>query len=431
MACYHSGVHTGEGLTVRQQPAVDDRDASARPLAGGASRVEFELLARIASQYYLQNRTQAEIAEEFELSRQKVQRLIGRAREQGVVEIHVHSVRVLHIELESKLRATFGLQGALVATSHPDEMLCRRLAARAAAEYVVRHLSDGDVVAVGLGRNTSAVAGYFSPPRPLDATFVSAMGGSPGFAASVNPNVVCSAFAARSGGTAKALHAPVFVEDAHLRDSLLTQQAVAQTLDLARRSTGSVVGIGTTDDDSILVHAGCLSRDQARALRRAGAVIGNHYDVQGRPVRSTVQNRLIGLTLEELQAIPLVIGVAAESGKTTAVLGALRSGVVRVLITEYRTALEVLKQAGVTDLEEEAALRGGRHDCGERRVCVRPARPPRPLRPHAFQHRSHLARGDGSGRCHVRDVRRGRAAEEGHPRRVPGDPGGGGCAAGA
>jgi DNA-binding transcriptional regulator LsrR (DeoR family) len=270
-------------------------------------------------------------------------------------------VPVLHIELESKLRATFGLQDALVATSNPDDAMCRRHVARAAAAYLERHIAAESVVAVGLGRNTSLVAESFNPPRPLSATFVSAMGGSPGFA-SINPNEVCAKFAARSGGTAEALYAPAFVEDARVRDSLVSQQAVAQTLNLARQSTQAVIGIGTPADDSILVHAGCLSKVQARALRTAGAVgevIGNYCDIQGRPIHSAVQSRLIGLTLEELQHIPLVVAVAAEPGKAAAILGALRSGAIDVLVTECRNAFEVLRLAGVTDLEEEASLLGG------------------------------------------------------------------------
>jgi len=352
---------------VRQHLVRVRGGVSARPLAGATSaHVEFELLARIASQYYLHDRTQAEIALEFGLSRQKVQRLIRRARDQGIVEIHVHSAPVLHIELENKLRTTFGLQDALVATSHPDESVCRGLVARTAADYLERHLTDESVVAVGLGRNTSTVASSFNPPRPLNVTFVSAMGGSPRFAASINPNEVCAAFAARSGGSAQALYAPAFVEDAVLRDGLLSQQAIAQTLDLARRATQAIVGIGTPGDESILVHAGCLSKDQARALRAAGAVgeiNGNYFDIQGRLIHATAQNSLIGLTLEELQRVPLVVAVAAEPGKATAILGALRSGAIRVLITECRNALEVLRLAGVTDLEEEASLLGGQRDC--------------------------------------------------------------------
>ncbi|MGZ8718613.1 MAG: sugar-binding transcriptional regulator [Aeromicrobium sp.] len=355
-----------EGLSVLSHRVDDDAPVPARPVGAATNaHVEFELLARVASQYYLNDRTQADIAEEFGLSRQKVQRMIHRAREQGIVEIHVHSVPVLHIELENKLRTTFGLHDAQVAAAHPDEAMCRRQVARAGADYLERRMVDGSVVAVGLGRNTSQVADLFSPSRPLNATFVSAMGGSPGFAA-VNPNETCAKFAARSGGVAQALYAPAFVEDSSLRDSLLSQQAISQTLSLARQATRAIIGIGTPADDSILVHAGCLSREQARMLRSAGAVgeiIGNYCDVEGRPIDSTERDRRIGLTIDDLRSIPLVIAVAAEQGKAAAILGALRSGAVHVLITECRNAFEVLRLAGVTDLEEEASLLGGRHDC--------------------------------------------------------------------
>ena len=41
---------------------------------------EHELLARIAHRWYVDDRTQSEIAQEFGLSRPKVQRLLRRAR---------------------------------------------------------------------------------------------------------------------------------------------------------------------------------------------------------------------------------------------------------------------------------------------------------------------------------------------------------------
>ena len=108
------GIRTAEALSAREHLVRQRGGVSTRPPGGVTSAyVEFELLARIASQYFLQDRTQADIAIEYGLSRQKVQRLIRRAREQGIVEIHVHSAPVLHIELENKLRPKFGLS-----TSH-------------------------------------------------------------------------------------------------------------------------------------------------------------------------------------------------------------------------------------------------------------------------------------------------------------------------
>ena len=70
----------------------------------------FDLLSRVASMYYLEDKAQVEIAKELGLSRQKVQRLLKQAKDQRIVEIHVHAVPVLHSELESKLKRHFNFK---------------------------------------------------------------------------------------------------------------------------------------------------------------------------------------------------------------------------------------------------------------------------------------------------------------------------------
>jgi DNA-binding transcriptional regulator LsrR (DeoR family) len=314
-------------------------------------QAEFAFLSRVCSRYYLEDRTQSEIAAEFGLSRQKVQRMIRQARAQGIVEIHVHAAPTLHLELERQLRAMFSLESALVAGSHPDELVCRRLVARSAADYMERRLAGGSVVAVGLGRNTHAVATAFTARRPLGCAFVSAMGGSPAFGVGINPNEVCSTFAVSSGSRAETLYAPAFVEEPALRDQLLRQPAVAETLDLARRATMAVIGIGTAADTSILVQAKCISPRQACELRRSGAVgeiLGNFFDVHGKPVQSHLDDQSIGLRLQDLQRISTVVAVASEPDKLDAITGALRTGAVDVLVTSSDNALGLLHFVGAT-----------------------------------------------------------------------------------
>lgn len=67
----------------------------------------FDLLARVASLYYLEEWTQDKIARQLGLSRQKVQRLLHQAREQRIVEIHVHSAPVLHSDLRIRSKQLF------------------------------------------------------------------------------------------------------------------------------------------------------------------------------------------------------------------------------------------------------------------------------------------------------------------------------------
>ena len=110
------------------------------------SHDEFELLARIAHRYYVDGRTQEEIAREFGLSRPKVQRLLERARWSG--------------------RRRHPRRGPALAEPRPRGPAARdvpprrrdrrprpagsrsrsgRPSARGAAEYLERRLRDGDV----------------------------------------------------------------------------------------------------------------------------------------------------------------------------------------------------------------------------------------------------------------------------------------------
>lgn len=340
------------GLNVRSDQSVDD-----------TRHALFDLLARVATLYYLEDKTQHDIALELGLSRQKVQRLLHQAREQRIVEIHVHAAPVLHLEIERRIKALFHVE-AVIAPSDPDLQRRRHSVARAAASYLERCLFPGATVAVGLGRNAGSVAAFLRSAQRTDCTFVSAMGGSPQMGLSINPNDIAGNLAHRLGGRALALYAPTFVESADVRASLLAHETIQQTLDVARQSDIALMGIGTPTDDSILVKVGCLSLAEVGRLREMGAVgeiLGNYFDQYGCSLPSDLNGRLIGLTMEELQHIPRVIAIVSEIDKAQAVLGALRSSAVRVLVTECQVALELLRAAGVTDLPEERELLGLEH----------------------------------------------------------------------
>lgn len=321
----------------------------------------FHLLSRVASLYYLEEQTQSQVAKTVNLSRQKVQRLLRQARELGVVEIHVHSIPVLHVEQEARLKAIFNLEDVVVAPAHPDELRCRLSVARAAADYLAHNLKDGYTVAVGLGRNTSAVADALRVSNQINCTFVSAMGGSPYIDEAINPNNIINLLATRAGGTAQPMYAPAYVESQRVRNALLTQNAVSASMEMAKNADMAIVGIGTPDDEAILVHAGVISLAEVRRLREANAVgelLGNYFDEEGREVNSDLKRRLIALSLSDLKHIPKVVGIASEKEKTRAIYSALRSGVLKGLITDCDNAVRILEMAGANDLREDATLLG-------------------------------------------------------------------------
>ena len=309
---------------------------------------DYELLARIAHRYYVDGRTQEEIAAEFALSRPKVQRLLERARWAGVVDIRIQAPPWLHLDLETQLRDAFRLKDAIVSPSRTDPQSQREAVARSAAGYLERRLHDGVVVAVSHGRDSGEVPRFFRPERRMDCTFASAMGGSPRVDAPTNPNEICRALAERCGGRAVSLYAPAYVESAEMRDRLFEQEAVAHTLRVAAQASVALVGIGGTDDGCTMVRSGCLSLDEIARLRAesaVGDVLGNYVDARGTLIAAPHSSRLVALSIEDLRRIDTVVAVVSEAEKPQAILGILRADVVDVLIVDEGNARTVLELA--------------------------------------------------------------------------------------
>jgi DNA-binding transcriptional regulator LsrR (DeoR family) len=71
------------------------------------------------------------------------------------------------------------------------------------------------------------------------------------------------------------------------------------------------------------------------------------FDREGRTIRSSFEERVIGITLDQLRGVRRVVGVAGGGRKVDALLGALRGGLIDVLITDRFTAEKLVQRSGV------------------------------------------------------------------------------------
>jgi DNA-binding transcriptional regulator LsrR (DeoR family) len=316
--------------------------------AGGVEG-DIELMTRVASQYYLEGMTQEAVARSLRLSRPTVGRLLDRARTVGIVEITVNVPPDLGLRVEADLVAEFGLDRVLLVNDQSDESGQRASVARAAAAFLKRQLGDGDLVALGMGRNVGAVPDLVGTPPTRAVTFVSAIGGSPLVDTGVNPNEICRRLAEAFGGSAEVLYAPAYAETPAVREAFMSHEGVRAVLGRARAAGVALIGIGNARDDSAVVRMGCFSVAEMRRLRDHGAVgdiLGSFFDAEGHAVVEGMGDRVVAIDRRDLERIPCVVAVSSERDKADAILGALRSRMVNVLATSLSTARSVLDLAG-------------------------------------------------------------------------------------
>jgi len=305
-----------------------------------------DLLIRVAWLYYIERLTQQEIGDRLHLPRVKVTRLLDRARDEGIVEIRI-AKPTTHLELERDLRQQFGLQDALVVPTPLNGERLRGALAEAAAGYLQALFRPGLVIGLGMGRTLAEIPDYIEPRGGSGCTFVEMVGGAGRADLGFDTYNVSWRLAERCGGMAIHVYAPVVVESEQARAALLQDQQNVSALEQAAQSHVGLVGIGPVDDDMLLCQLGYCDVRSTNDLRARGAVgdiLGHFFDLQGRPVPAAVDSRIIGLSLDQLRAIPTTIAVAGGLEKTEAILGALRGHYVTVLITDTQTAQAVLQR---------------------------------------------------------------------------------------
>ena len=144
------------------------------------------------------------------------------------------------------------------------------------------------------------------------------------------------------------LQSPAVVGSAEAQRVLSRDPVVQEASALFEKLDLALVGIGSMEPSRMLAVSGNIfSREERAELQRLGAVgdiCFRFYNADGQPIKSPLMKRVIGIDLDKLRACERVVGVAGGMQKMQAILGALRGGLIDVLITDQRTA-EALARA--------------------------------------------------------------------------------------
>lgn len=318
-----------------------------------------DLLIRVASMYYERDYSQQKIANILKISRSNISRLLKEAKEKGFVEIRVHKRLSTVPQLERALVKAFNIDVALVLDGGNANYEMRlKQVGQLAAWHLESCIDDDDTLAIAWGTGVASAVTAFPSLTALKTNVVQMIGTVGRVDSVIDGPELARELAGKLGGQHFYLHAPLFVDSPSTREIFLQQTTIRESLDIARRAQLALVGIGTTvPGRSSFLRAGHLTETELDMLRQAGAIgetAGQHFDINGDASALDINQRVIGLSAEELRTIPCTIAVACGLHKTRSIVGALRGGYIDVLATDDMTARAVLdeinceKPGGVT-----------------------------------------------------------------------------------
>ncbi len=300
--------------------------------------------------YYVEFMSKLEIANMLFFSKAKVSRALRIAREQNIVEFHINYPLKRSIKLETELKRRFGLKEALVVVdlynNENTDISIKRIG-EMTASYLEEVLKDGDSIGLSWGRTMHQAVRQLNPQSPRKIKVVQLVGNSTDdYNLETDATTLVQRMAQAFQGTAARLYAPMYVSSDIVRRELLKEPIIRKTMEQMRKVDYVLTGIADVSaEHPMSTWAGYLTDDKRRELVRKGAVgylCGHFLDRDGNELADPINNKIIGISFEDLKQVPHVIAAAGGIDKTNAILAALKGKLINCLITDSRIAEKLL-----------------------------------------------------------------------------------------
>ncbi|WP_421984360.1 sugar-binding transcriptional regulator [Roseibium sp.] len=306
---------------------------------------ELRMIARVAQMYHVENQRQADIAKHLRISQATISRMLKRAQEEEIVRTTVVAPSGTYADLEAALRDKYDLSEAIVVECSEDRdgAIMARIG-EAAAHFVEATLQPGEIIGVSSWSETILkMVDNIHPMKSGKAKFVvQTLGGMGDPTVQIHANQLTTRLARLTGAEAFLLSAPGVAQSREAKLVLSGDAYVRETMDLFEKVTLAIVGIGAIEPSSMLARSGnVFSTRELAAVKEAGGVGDvslRFFDIDGNPVKTPLDERVIGMTLAELARIDRVIALAGGQSKTRAIQGALKAGIIDLLVTDKFTA---------------------------------------------------------------------------------------------
>jgi DNA-binding transcriptional regulator LsrR (DeoR family) len=306
---------------------------------------ELRLIARVAQMYHVEGMRQADIAKIMHMSQATVSRMLRRAEQENIVRTTVIPPPGTFADLETALRERYGLTEAIVidCSEDRDGAIMARIG-EAAAHFLEVTLQQDEIIGVSSWSQTILrMVDNIHPLKGAKARHVvQILGGMGDSSVQIHATELTAKLAKLTGGEARLLLVQGITSSREAKLVMLADPVVRETMDLFARLSLAIVGIGAVQPSELLARSGNVFSSREIAMLNDAGAVGEisyrFYDKNGKPVETPLNERVIGISLEDLRKASRVMALAGGQSKTEAIGGALKLGIIDVLVTDKFTA---------------------------------------------------------------------------------------------
>ncbi|APT92175.1 RNA polymerase sigma70 [Corynebacterium phocae] len=314
-----------------------------------------------AKLYYESGMSQAEVAAEIGVSRPTVAKLLAYAKERGFVVIEVRDPREQGSSLTESLLDIYGSYGLAnvrisQTTAKNPEAVTKELG-RIGALVLEDLVEDGFLVGVSWGATMYAVAKALKHRSHTGVEIVQLKGGLSYTKRSTNDLETINRFCAAFDAFARTLPLPVIFDNVEVKQTVESDRHIASVLEMGRQTDVVVFTVGSVNPDSLPLNMGYLSDDEFELItgRAVGDACSRFFTATGEVAVPSVDERTVGISLEELSTRPTKLLVAGGLEKAQAIDTALKMGLATHLVIDNATASKLVEQHSLSNHPEAAS----------------------------------------------------------------------------
>ena len=312
------------------------------------SMVDVDLLVKIARLYYEDGKTQEIIAKELGLNRFIILQLLKKVRSEGIVRIEIVDPTKDFLSLEFTLTQKYGLKRVIVVPGYKDDssMLLGNLG-KTAASYLNETVKRNDTLGIGWGLSVLETANRLKDYGNRAVTVVPLIGGGSEALGKYEVNEIAKKFSTAFGGDYCSLYTPALVDSKEIREAIVSDSKIRRIFDYWERLNVILIGIGAMSSVFPDVFRNHLETNPIdfKSQGIVGDILSRFYNINGENISIEMHDRMIGIDFKTMKKVDTVIGVAGGLDKYFAILGAIKGGIINVLITDETVAKKLAAEA--------------------------------------------------------------------------------------
>lgn len=311
-------------------------------------RDERQLLIDISVMYYLEGKTQNEIAKKLALSRPKISRLLKTARELHIVEINIKYESDTLLNLQNQIKSKFNVNNVVIVntlTSYEDTL---EEIGKAASKVLLDEIKEDMIVGISWGNSVRSTVSQMESKKINNVKIVELFGAISYDMDDADMLSIGTTLSSKIGGKLYPLPAPIYIGDKSTKEVLINNPIIKNSLNMIGNCDLILTGLGSIDGNIPQtlwdVYVENDTKDKIKANGGVGFLCAHFFSENGEFLNMDINENIIGIKTEGIKNNKIIL-VAGGKKKGKAIHAVLKGGYIDTLVTDEKTLNYVLELA--------------------------------------------------------------------------------------